>query len=554
MILNIKHELVGQLRDEGFPIPEPSRNWEREGSSVQVDLREWDLDVAERFCDFLKQVEGSEGLRRRISSWRKASADPENSKVMDLGVLEAALQSWLMHDAIEGWLFPIQDEPAPALIVSIKYREAEDDYPAEVTMTLRRQTDAGGYQHEYVAFRGDDIKGQTLANLLIAKGWQKETDELLDAYRVAFEKWQKLADMFGKQLKLTAPMSYHAVDWRHWSRDSREVDLMTLGGGKVVVDNRGAEERSHRSGISGSSRRTRGRDGWEMRELLLHHGVMAEESSAFTVIPYLLTIRCFHLEAHTHINPHVDRLEVYEYDTTIREKLILPETQMTLLDVLTEEMQMVQEDIIEGKTGGNVVLLTGRPGLGKTLTAEVYAEHRQVPLYKVHSGQLGTNAEKVEETLQAVYQRAARWGDVIILLDEFDVFGRERADNLEQNAIVAVFLRTLEYQNNTIFLTTNRHEDMDDAILSRCAAIIAYLHPKGETLENMWKTMRDQYLPSLEDSVIQEVAPKYEGLSGRDIKLIMRLAAKYERRGTEVSAELLGQCALFRGIQEVQAG
>ena len=61
---------------------------------------------------------------------------------------------------------------------------------------------------------------------------------------------------------------------------------------------------------------------------------------------------------------------------------------------------------------------------------------------------------------------------VLRLLDEADVFVLERGLDLVQNAIVAEFLRTLEYFDGLLFLTTNRMNGVDEAILARCAAVI----------------------------------------------------------------------------------
>ena len=38
-------------------------------------------------------------------------------------------------------------------------------------------------------------------------------------------------------------------------------------------------------------------------------------------------------------------------------------------------------DLIQGKRGGLVILACGKPGVGKTLTAEVYPETTERPLY-----------------------------------------------------------------------------------------------------------------------------------------------------------------------------
>jgi len=47
-------------------------------------------------------------------------------------------------------------------------------------------------------------------------------------------------------------------------------------------------------------------------------------------------------------------------------------------------------------------------------------------------------------------------------------------DDINRNAIVAEFLRVLEYFELLMFMTTNRPDDIDDAIVQRCAAIIRY--------------------------------------------------------------------------------
>lgn len=100
-------------------------------------------------------------------------------------------------------------------------------------------------------------------------------------------------------------------------------------------------------------------------------------------------------------------------------------------------------------------MCVGSPGLGKTLTAEVYAEVIERPLYSIHAGALGTNADDIEKNLRTILTRAKRW-NCVLLLDEADVFVMQRGASLTQNAIVAEFLRTLEYFDGLMFMTSNR--------------------------------------------------------------------------------------------------
>ncbi|KAH8759552.1 hypothetical protein F5882DRAFT_453760 [Hyaloscypha sp. PMI_1271] len=89
--------------------------------------------------------------------------------------------------------------------------------------------------------------------------------------------------------------------------------------------------------------------------------------------------------------------------------------------------------------------ISGPPGTGKTLTAEVLSECFQVPLYAVSAGELGRTAEELEERLPLIFERASKW-NALLLLDEADVFLEQRSiGDINRNALVCVFLRTLEY-------------------------------------------------------------------------------------------------------------
>ena len=78
-------------------------------------------------------------------------------------------------------------------------------------------------------------------------------------------------------------------------------------------------------------------------------------------------------------------------------------------------------------------------------------------------------AAAMEQALKDVLTRAQRWG-AVMLIDEADVYIKRRDDDITMNAVVGVFLRVLEYFNGLLFLTTNRIDDIDEAIVSRCIA------------------------------------------------------------------------------------
>ncbi|CAN5243760.1 hypothetical protein BH10PSE15_BH10PSE15_00540 [soil metagenome] len=190
----------------------------------------------------------------------------------------------------------------------------------------------------------------------------------------------------------------------------------------------------------------------------------------------------------------------------------------------------------------------GRRGVGKTLTAKVYAEIIGRPLYRVHSGQLGLNVAQMETALKDVLTRAQRWG-AVMLIDEADVYIKRRDDDMTMNAVVGVFLRVLEYFNGLLFLTTNRVDDIDEAIVSRCIALIKYHPPGREGRHRIWSVMIEQFALSVEEGLIGTLVDQIPHATGRDIKGLTKLVAKYcAQKGEEPSLEAFQRCSIFRGM------
>ncbi|OQE91922.1 hypothetical protein PENNAL_c0008G04685 [Penicillium nalgiovense] len=144
-------------------------------------------------------------------------------------------------------------------------------------------------------------------------------------------------------------------------------------------------------------------------------------------------------------------------------------------------------DLIQGKGKGLIILLHGEPGVGKTSTAECVADHTKRPLFPVTCGDIGDNAEFVEKNLERNFQLAHKWG-CVLLLDEADVFLKRRNDtDLPRNAIVSVFLRTLEYYSGILFLTTNRVGQIDRAFKSQIHVSLYYPKLDKKTSIQIWK-------------------------------------------------------------------
>jgi SpoVK/Ycf46/Vps4 family AAA+-type ATPase len=144
--------------------------------------------------------------------------------------------------------------------------------------------------------------------------------------------------------------------------------------------------------------------------------------------------------------------------------------------------------LVKGKGGGMIFLLHGKPGVGKTYTAESVAQEINSPLISLTSADIGTDLDKLEQNLEHWFRLGKRWG-AVLLIDEADIYLEQRAVNdLARNMLVAAFLRTLEYFEGILFLTTNRVGTFDEALLSRVDVKIYYKDFTDEQRAGLWNT------------------------------------------------------------------
>lgn len=190
------------------------------------------------------------------------------------------------------------------------------------------------------------------------------------------------------------------------------------------------------------------------------------------------------------------------------------------------------------------MLLSGEPGVGKTLTAEAVSEQMKCPLYSLSAGELGTDAAEVEQNLEKVLEISAKW-DAVLLLDEVsldaiqadcqltymqcDVFLEQRTlTDIHRNKLVSVFLRLLEYYKGVMFLTTNRVSTFDAAFQSRIHLTINYPQLDHASRRAIWETfVRPEgvilkHKSTIKRTELDELAKMQ--LNGREIKNIIKTA------------------------------
>lgn len=442
-----------------------------------------------------------------------------------LDTLESALMNAIVKTSPKRWLWSLEDG-LPYVVESIRYRPGEKECPASVSVSMR-YTAKGETKNRNFSYGQSDIQeNKTIALLLMGEGYVTETAELVAAYEKRMADWQVVYDAHFQQFILTTEnlnKDAGESDYYH----SRELvhSATNRGEFRVVNDVPVAKLGRQSEYISIKSMPIVSDDEEGADEAEQVEEEYDEDAVSNFVVPLHPYVLVFNLETHDHMWVLSEKLTRYSYNTALVDKLILPARHKTLIKLLTSDIDILRADIVAGKSAGTIVLCYGEPGLGKTLTAEGFSEATQKILYRVQSDQLGTEPDELEKKLRQIFANAQRW-DAVLLIDEVDIYVHERGLDIVQNAIVGTLLRTLEYFSGIIFMTTNRDLVIDDAILSRCSAVIRYDYPGDEDAEILYEMFGELFGLTLTKPVVQEFRKSHPRLSGRTIKNVLRLTAR----------------------------
>ncbi|CDO77742.1 hypothetical protein BN946_scf184993.g5 [Trametes cinnabarina] len=222
-----------------------------------------------------------------------------------------------------------------------------------------------------------------------------------------------------------------------------------------------------------------------------------------------------------HVTPIVWNEEVFD-------NLVLADDRKHLLRSLVDahSVDLGFDDFVKGKGQGLIINLFGPPGVGKTLSAEATSERVHRPLYVVGGGDLGTKAADVDAELSGVFDIASSW-KAIVLIDEADVFLERRSlHDLERNAMVAVFLRHIEYYRGILFLTTNRVTVFDPAFISRIHVGLHFGDLTPAARAQVWRAFLRKAGVSVQTGVHDELVRRLatREVNGRHIKNACRTA------------------------------
>ena len=525
MSLSVTAELMSKTTHQAFSYDRTTiEKWNDRTRDIQINTIRLKTEALQDLVEAAKAVEDRRTVRALEAMIAARDGDVSKS-VPNFDAFQEMLLAFLRKDAINGWIYVERRDGNvyPELVVGVE--QCSDRFHKEKWVEVKTayyglDNDKLRHSDETHRFAAADVTRKTVAMALEAKGMMKETRALKAQHDEEIQRYiDRVQDGFGQQYKGIGL----ALEIERAHDRKGELDV---AGHKMIHDMKGSEAQAR--SFHNSSQ------------------VFNDEESEVPVHPIT---RLFDLKSHSTCWVHANHLEPYVYDKKLGDKIVLPSSHRDLLDVLTSDLDAFVEDIVEGKSAGNVILCKGLPGVGKTLTAEVYAELIEKPLYAMHAGHLGTTAEDVGENLRETFDRALRWG-CVLLLDEADVFVVKRGNNIEQNAIVAEFLRSMEYFTGLMFMTTNRPDDIDEAILSRCAAVIGYELPTAKDSARIWRIMAKQNKAELSDGTIDTLVKIFPDLAPRDIKMLLRLALRMaNKRNLPLEADLFRKMAMFRNVR-----
>lgn len=507
---------IGESKFAPFGVGEDVWTWK---DAAPLDLIEQHkrMPALEALLQKHKGVRGVGVLLRDIASWRAALADASTVKARTVLQFERLLKEYLSK--VPGhriYLRESEDVSLPFYVGSIAYCEEvtrRDHHEPEKVRVVLHWDSFGERSSSSLYFQEEECRALTVVEALARKGYYAETPELRARHVAEMEHYRKVAAGIGGQFWAHG-VATNDVDGNSGWRVTTFQMVRDAAPTRVVVDV------FYESAETDRPNKSEYIDSWFWSEDDDETDGEERPAIEIPVHPYLAI---FDMSKHLRLRIHVGYLTPYEYDVALADKLVLPAQMKALVHMLIARRAGAFTDIIRGKSGGAVILLAGPPGVGKTLTAEVYAESEQRALYSVQCSQLGTDAAALEEELLKVFARATRWR-AVLLLDEADVYVHERGRDLQQNAIVGVFLRVLEYQDTVLFLTTNRPDDVDDAIASRCIARLTYPRPTQEEQRQIWRILAEATNARISGETIDRIVERNPGLSGRDIKNLLKLA------------------------------
>ena len=225
---------------------------------------------------------------------------------------------------------------------------------------------------------------------------------------------------------------------------------------------------------------------------------------------------------------------------------VLPDAIHRRLDRIVREHELRHLLAESGLTPTERIMLTGRPGTGKTMTALHLAARLGLPLLRaepsvVITSLLGQSARNVTKMFSFAAQQPC-----VLLLDELDAYARRRDDEFdiaEPKRLVNTLLLEIDRwpSCSVLIAATNHPKLLDHAVTRRFDAVLPLPAPNHAARLRIITAVLAGAGWAIDERLLEIVAMSTEGLSGSDLETDTRDALR---------AAILGESGLEHALAD----
>jgi hypothetical protein len=282
----------------------------------------------------------------------------------------------------------------------------------------------------------------------------------------------------------------------------------------------------------------------------ISHSALAEPSDNGRVSPEQLWQACL-----VRTRPRLDTLAQRLEPKSTWDDIVLPDAETTLLHQIADQVE--QRSKVYDDWGfrrrmnrglGISALFAGESGTGKTMAAEVMANHLRLNLYRIDlSAVVSKYIGETEKNLRRLFD-AAEDGGAILFFDEADaLFGKrsEVKDSHDRYANIEInyLLQRMEAYRGLAILATNMKSALDHAFMRRLRFIVNFPFPGVDLRRAIWERVFPPETP-LKGLDYERLARL--NLTGGSIhNIALNAAFLAAQAGTSVTMPLLFDAARF---------
>lgn len=221
-------------------------------------------------------------------------------------------------------------------------------------------------------------------------------------------------------------------------------------------------------------------------------------------------------------------LEQVALSASVREKI-----KVAISAVKNKEKMVTEWGMDQYFAGKRAVILNfyGKPGTGKSMTAEAVAKALGKKVYQVNYSELESKyVGETPKNIRKAFEIATK-EDAVLIFDEADSFLGKRLTSVTQSADYgvnitrSVLLMELEKFTGVVVFTTNLISNYDDAFKRRILLSVYFEMPDAEARKQIWKLHMSDKMPRKEEVTVEALAQRYDDISGADIKDMVFYAA-----------------------------